>query len=259
MSAADPVIGNLYEFFSLIETSSEAVTISNLSNGYESIQCEDSTWPNFIYQTAGQVDLADVDELEKEHSFIPGTLLLTDGLDASSLEKFQDRGYLHAARWTKFSIECTGFKVFALDTVPDLQIDKLRNQQELKIWIDLAREGYGDLGDDYFQALLGSDSCDFQMAYVQDEPAAIIMSFMHETTVGLYFLYVRKPFRKSGIALLLTQVVLRNAALKGSRVAIGHARGASWPIMDKLNGKNAGSIDLFWPPFCLPIKGGKNK
>ncbi|GEM_PF-6413162 len=243
----DPVFHNLLEFLRLLAEKSPLVNMQEFE-GYRTIQCASSSWPNYAYDLSSPLDSETLDRIAQAHRDVhPNIHLLVDDLNPTEEELLLSKGFLHAARAFKVNLAPIPFPAGKIKD-QSVEIKVVRTLDDLNIWVALASEGFGALDAHILEPLLRHPSSILLLALEGDEPVGSVMSFTRNKTAGQYFVYVRKQFRKRGIASLLMHELLMRTKAMGAEQAVFQAYDTSVGMLDQLNATRSGYMDLFWLP-----------
>lgn len=101
----------------------------------------------------------------------------------------------------------------------NIKILRVRNENDLRIWKDIAFDGFEMpiWTREQFGGFVSSFLLDDQspqklfLAYLKEKPVATSLLFTHENTAGIYYVSTLPAFRNKGCGLKITQAAIQSA------------------------------------------------
>lgn len=215
---------------------------------FTSVKAVHSVWPNKLMDF--HVPEGDIQEVlnELELKFkskeLPITITLNKDLDNTSLiNEFKRRNY-RSGFWTAMSYP---LEKALPESISDLQIRKLTQTDELKLWLQIAEEELmgGALDHQIFEQLLKNKQCLFLMGFLENEPVATSLLYSVDGSAGLYIVATRESFRNRGFGKHITVSALQEAKSAGNEIVHLQATKAGKGVYESIGFEFQGEIPVF--------------
>jgi hypothetical protein len=195
---------NIQVFFKMYARLSTANYIDTPE--YKAIINDASTWPNSVFSlSVSEPDAAQkIDEIielmrKKE---LPPQLRTPPNTKDSILNILRKKSVRHGT-WLAMGMEMSDLIVVNTDA----EISLVKNMNELKAWIEIIETELmqgGRMDQFAFQQLMNEPSCKLYLASVNGVPASTAITFVDQSSVGVYLVATAKAFQRRGIGTAIT-------------------------------------------------------
>lgn len=239
---------NLIQLYELIESCTTNVIVRE--NSMKAIICENSSWPNMIYEIDTRP--ANLEDSIKtiQHKVSQGNLPAYCMFDAKDeekkvLEKF--RSISSDERYWNY-MEYDLIENVQLPTLTNFEIQKITSDTEIIDWVKTIENSLmkgRKLDATIFHQLNQQDGIELYLGYENGIPVAGSMLFKKEDIAGVYMVGTLKKFQQKGYGSAVTQYVLKRGFELNCKKAVLQATQAGEKIYSKLGFTIEGRIELF--------------
>ncbi|MDB4533637.1 GNAT family N-acetyltransferase [Vicingaceae bacterium] len=216
------IISHFYSFFEFLAEHSSSKL--NHQKSFESIKTGNSSWPNFTYNLKLE-DSNIEDQLSEittsiDKKEVPNFIIVDD----SQLDKYEtelsNSGFIPLAEWVCLKLEKLKVKS---QTSDNIEIKKIKTEDELRTWVEIASIGFGKLDFDLFFTCFNKNEITFYGAYNDAKMVATSLLLFNNNTAGIYHVVTRPEFRKKGIGSQLFQYCQKEALNDGATSVIAQS------------------------------------
>lgn len=195
---------NIQAFFRLYADLSSAKFIDLPQ--YKAIISKGDTWPNsvFSFNVSENIASVEIDKLIAKMKLgdLPTQLRTPPTTPLTVIELLRNKSVRHLT-WAAMGMEMRGLEL--KNTTIDIK--RVEDKETLESWIKIVEvelmQG-GKIDRQAFVNLLGHESCQFYLAYVDGVPASTSLTFIDKNTVGVYLVATVAKFQRRGLGKAVT-------------------------------------------------------